>query len=73
MVPAIPKGEHVIPKPAASTPKVRWPFDPALAVVKVWSYSVTEKGSVIGVSQSSQWLPMSSTPGTKVAVSKAKV
>src|SRR6266403_1566559 len=51
---------------SSALPNVRWPFDPAFACVKLWPYSVTGKGSVTGVLQSSQWLPMSVTPGTRV-------
>ena len=54
---------------SSALPNVRWPFDPAFACVKLWPYSVTGKGSVTGVLQSSQWLPMSVTPGTRVPLS----
>jgi len=66
-------GQQVMPGSSYGVPKVRWPFDPALAVVKVWSYRVTGKGSVIAVPQLSQWLPMSVSPGTKGAPPKARV
>jgi hypothetical protein len=49
-----PNGEQVMLEPSYEVPKVRWPFDPALAAVKVRSYRVTGKGSVIGVLQLSQ-------------------
>jgi hypothetical protein len=44
------------------------PLDDRLTLVKVWSYKVKEKGSDIVVTQSSQWLPMSTVPGTIVPV-----
>jgi hypothetical protein len=66
-------GQQVMPESSYGVPKVSWPFDPALAVVKVWSYRVTGKGSVIAVPQLSQWLPMSVSPGTKGAPPKANV
>jgi hypothetical protein len=66
-------GQQVMPELLNSVPKVSWPFEPALAVVKVWSYRVTGKGSVIVVLQLSQWLPMSVAAGTNVEPDKAKV
>ena len=62
-----------MPESSNGVPKVSWPFDPALAVVKVWSYKVTGKGNAIAVPQLSQWLPTSVSPGTKVAPPKANV
>src|SRR6266540_1741758 len=62
-----------MPESSYGVPNVRWPFDPAVALVKVWSYRVTGKGSAIVVPQLSQWLPMSVSPGTKGELLKAKV
>ena len=52
--------------PLYGVPKLRWPFEPAVAVVNVWSYRVTGNGKLIKVPQSSQWLPMSSTADTNL-------
>jgi len=49
-----PKGEQVIAAPLYGVPKVRWPFEPAVAAVNVWSYRVTGNGKLIKVPQSSQ-------------------
>ena len=44
------------------------PLDDRLMLVKLWSYKVNGKGSVMVVTVSSPWLPMSVVPGTIVAV-----
>jgi hypothetical protein len=49
-----PNGEQVMPESSYGIPKVKCPFDPAVAVVKVWPYRLTGKGSVIAVPQLSQ-------------------
>jgi hypothetical protein len=40
------------------------PLELMFAEVKLFPYTVTGKGNVIGVTQSSQWLPVSVVPGT---------
>jgi hypothetical protein len=65
VVPAIPKGEQVIPSLKLLVPKNKAPFT-AAAVVNVWSYNWTGKGSVIRPSATF-------TPGTYVAVPTVKV
>jgi len=49
-----PNGEQVTPESSYGVPKVSWPFDPAVAVMKAWPYKLTGKGSVIAVPQLSQ-------------------
>jgi hypothetical protein len=44
------------------------PFELRVALVNVPSYRFTGKGRVIGTEQSSQWLPVSVVPGTRVPV-----
>jgi hypothetical protein len=38
-----PNGEQVMPESSYGVPKLNWPFDPAVAVVKIWSYRVTRE------------------------------
>jgi len=65
VVPAKPKGEHVVSSLKLAMPKNKAPF-PASAVVNIWSYNWTGKGSVIGLSARF-------TPSTNVAVPRVKV
>jgi hypothetical protein len=62
-------GKQALPK--AKSVVLNWilPFELSVALVKVPSYKFTAKGSVIGTEQSSQWLPTSVVPGTRVPVS----
>ena len=63
----------MIADPLYGVPKVRCPFEPAVAAVNVWSYRVTGNGKLIKVPQSSQWLPMSSTADTNLRPARVSV
>ena len=54
VVPLRPKGEQVMPKLGLVAPNCNEPLEPALAVVKLWSYNMTGNGSGMEVRQSSQ-------------------
>ena len=66
-------GKQVPAKALLLVPKAKMPLDPTVALVKLVPYRVTENGSEMTVEQSSQWLPVSVTPGTSVPVPDVNV
>jgi len=66
-------GQATAGKALLLVPKAKMPLDPTVALVKVWSYRVTENGSEMTVVQSSQWFPVSVVPGTSVPVPDVNV
>jgi len=67
VVPTRPKGEQLIPSLKLLAPKNKAPFTATSAVVNIWSYNWTGKGSVIGPCTTGF------TPSTNVAVPRVKV
>jgi hypothetical protein len=61
------QGRQVLVKVVSVVVNWALPLDDRLTLVKVWSYKVKEKGSDMVVTQS-QWLLMSTVPGTIVPV-----
>jgi hypothetical protein len=61
-------GKQALPKAKSVVTNCILPFELRVALVKVLSYRFTGKGSVIGTEQSSQWLPVSAVPATRVPV-----
>jgi len=66
-------GRQVLLNTELPVPNCNVPFESTLTLLKVWSYRVYANGRVTEVKQSSQWLPVSSVPGTIVAVPGAYV
>jgi hypothetical protein len=60
-------GKQTLEKLVLLEPNCMLPLELTRAVVNVMSYSVMGNGAVMTTVQSSQWLPVSSVPGTIVA------
>ncbi len=58
------QGRQTLVKAVSVVVNCALPLDDRLTEVKVWSYKVKRKGSGMVVMQSSQWLPVSTVPGT---------
>ena len=62
------QGRHTVVNWESAVTNWALPSEDRVTVLKVLPYNVTGNGRVTGVTQSSQWLPISVVPGTIVSV-----